>query len=155
MARMKRRVRGPLTRTTAIQEASLGPLGFGGLSFWNISTLRPAWLARPFAWYEEAGGLRATEETDSDRRRRRGRRMAPCLSSTSLLFNRFPLLVLQLSFSLQLPFVFFFVIVFFIIIVFAFCLGREDGTVCRIFLNVCPDQCSFDHIGPLVHWSIR
>ena len=25
-------------------------------------------LARLFAWYEEAGGLRATEETDSDRR---------------------------------------------------------------------------------------
>ena len=26
-------------------------------------------LERQFAWYEEAGGLRATEETDSDRRR--------------------------------------------------------------------------------------
>jgi len=26
-------------------------------------------LERQFTWYEEAGGLRATEETDSDRRR--------------------------------------------------------------------------------------
>ena len=43
-----------------------GPL-FGTCQEWG-------WLARPRTWSVEAGGLGATEETDSDRRRRRRRR---------------------------------------------------------------------------------
>ena len=76
------------------------------------------WQARRlFAWYEEAGGLRATEETDSDRRRRRRRRMVLSLLNLPPYVQQVPLLVL--FFSFLSCFVFF-------VIVFVFLQRREN-----------------------------
>ena len=70
--------------------SALGRLGWAASVFGTFQKW-PARLCRS-AWCEEAGGLRATEETDSDRRRRRedGTSVSP---QTSLLLNRFLLIL--------------------------------------------------------------
>ena len=70
--------------------SALGRLGWAASVFGTFQKW-PARLCRS-AWCEEAGGLRATEETDSDSRRRRedGTSVSP---QTPLLLNRFLLIL--------------------------------------------------------------